>query len=436
MDKKAYRERMRKKKRQMMIRRYTRLAACVAALILVVVFVIRGIILPIAHWAGGKEPGETVPVQAQTAEANPDAAIRQPLKGQGDLEKASEMTSGWHEDENGRWYQNTDGTYFSSGLQEIDGVTYSFDSSGYIQTGWVTKGVKDLYFNDDGSYNPEVKRKMVALTYDDGPGEYTQTLLDCLEENNAHATFFMVGPNVQAYPDAPKRMLELGCELGNHTWDHYQLTTLSLDQAAKEVSDTDDALINACGQASTVVRAPYGDWNQDVVDTVGKPFILWSIDSLDWKYLDVEMDYNAIMNGEIPDGSIILMHDIHEPSVQASLRIIPDLVAQGYKLVTVSELAAAKGVNLQSASYTDFTDYSLENGLVAGYEGNTADTSNDEGSGDGISDGSDGDDGYSDGDDGYSDGDDDYYSDGDDGYSDGDDGYSDEDDGYSDGESA
>lgn len=427
MDKKAYRERMRRKKRQMMIRRYTRLAACAAALILVFVFVIRGIIIPIAHWVGGKEPGETVPVQAQTAEADPDAAIRQPLKGQGDLTKASEMTAGWHEDENGRWYQNADGTYFSSGLQDIDGVTYSFDGNGYIQTGWVTKGVKDLYFNDDGSYNPEMRRKMIALTYDDGPGEYTQTLLDCLEENNAHATFFMVGPNVQAYPDAPKRMLELGCEIGNHTWDHYQLTTLSLDQAVKQVSDTDDALIQACGQASTVVRAPYGDFNQSVIDAVGKPFFMWSLDSLDWQYKDVELDYNQVMNGDLSDGTIILMHDIHEPSVQASLRIIPELVAQGYKLVTVSELAAAKGVTLQNASYTDFWDSTLASGSVAGYEGNAAeDTSGEDGTPeDGISDGSDSDgDDYSDGTDSYSDGDD-SYSDGGDSYSDGDDGYSD-----------
>ena len=89
-----------------------------------------------------------------------------------------------------------------------------------MQTGWVTKGSQDYYFNDDGSYNASEKRPMIALTFDDGPGEYTSELLDCLEENNAHATFFMLGQNVQNYQDDVKRMLELGCEIGNHSWDH------------------------------------------------------------------------------------------------------------------------------------------------------------------------------------------------------------------------
>ncbi len=379
MDKKVLRERMLRKQRQMRRRKMMRLATYVAAVLLVLVFIIRGIILPIVHKIGGKEPAETVEVQAQTAAADPDAAVRQPLKGQGDLTKASEMTPGWHEDENGRWYQNSDGTYYSGGFQEIDGVTYSFNGNGYIQTGWVSKGVQDLFFNDDGSYNPEKKRPMLALTYDDGPGEYTQRLLDCLEENNAHATFFMLGQNVEAFPEAPKRMLEIGCEVGTHSWDHENLYNLSMEQVAKEFTDTDNALIKACGQAATVARAPYGNWSQDIIDTVGKPFFMWSLDSLDWSYKDVNLDYNEIMNGDLTDGSIILMHDIHEPSVQASLKIIPDLIAKGYKLVTVSELAEAKGVALQNASYSDFWDSSLSAGLVAGYHGQTTDSGSNEG---------------------------------------------------------
>ena len=84
------------------------------------------------------------------------------------------------------------------------------------------------------------------------------------------------------------------------------------------------------------------------------------------------------MNGDLTDGSIILMHDIHEPSVQAAIKMIPELVQKGYKLMTVSELAAAKGVTLQGANYSDFWDSSLQKGIVAGYSGNTTDTSGDE----------------------------------------------------------
>ena len=293
------------------------------------------------------------------------------------------------------------------GFQDIDGVTYSFDGNGYIQTGWVEKGVKDYYFNEDGSYDPSKVRPMLALTFDDGPGEYTDELLDCLEQNNAHATFFMLGQNVSSYPDAPKRMLELGCEIGSHSWDHTQLTTIDLDAVAKQFSDTDDALIQACGQAASVARAPYGDGNSDIYNTVNKPFFMWSLDTEDWKLLDADADYSAVMNGDLTDGTIILMHDIHEPSVKAALRLIPDLIAQGYKLVTVSEMAEAKNVTLQNACYVDFWPSTLSNGDVPGYQGGSdaaASTDGTDGTSDASADSSDGSTDSSDGSGDYSDG--------------------------------
>lgn len=410
MDKRVLRERMRRKKRQMMIRHYTKIGLYVVGVILAVVFVIRGIIIPIASHIGGGESssGKTVEAQADTTQADPNAAVRQPLKGSSDTDKVGTTTVGWHEDANGKWYQNADGTYYANGFQDIDGVTYYFDENGYMQTGWVSKGVNDYYFNDDGSYDPTQKRPMLALTFDDGPGEYTQELLDCLEENNAHATFFMLGQNVSVYPDAPKRMLEIGCEIGSHSWDHTQLTTIDLDAVAKQFSDTDNALIEACGQAASVARAPYGDGNTDIYNTVAKPFFMWSLDTEDWRLMDADADYDAVMNGDLTDGSIILMHDIHQPSVQAAIRFIPELVAKGYKLVTVSEMAEAKNVDLQYACYVDFWQSTFDRGEIPGYQGtvstdgtsDSSDTSGDssgdgssdvsDGSGDGSGDGSDG----------------------------------------------
>lgn len=440
MDKRVLRERMRRKKRQMMIRHYTKIGLYVVGVILAVVFVIRGIIIPIASHIGGGESssGKTVEAQADTTQADPNAAVRQPLKGSSDTDKVGTTTVGWHEDANGKWYQNADGTYYANGFQDIAGVTYSFDENGYMQTGWVSKGVNDYYFNDDGSYDPTQKRPMLALTFDDGPGEYTQELLDCLEENNAHATFFMLGQNVSVYPDAPKRMLEIGCEIGSHSWDHTQLTTIDLDAVAKQFSDTDNALIEACGQAASVARAPYGDGNTDIYNTVAKPFFMWSLDTEDWRLMDADADYDAVMNGDLTDGSIILMHDIHQPSVQAAIRFIPELVAKGYKLVTVSEMAEAKNVDLQYACYVDFWQSTFDRGEIPGYQGtvstdgtsDSSDTSGDS-SGDGSSDVSDGSgDGSGDGSDGsdVSDGssDDGSYDDG--GYDDGSSG-----DGYDDG---
>lgn len=413
MDKRVLRERMRKKQQQIRRRQMMKKGAYVVAVILVLIFVIRGIILPVINRVGGGNTEKPQQVQAETDSTTTDsssdstdtgdtstetnAAIRQPVKGQSDLTKAAQLTAGWHDDENGKWYQNADGTYFAGGMQEIDGSTYYFDDNGYIKTGWVEVGFDDYYFNDDGTYDPSQHKTRIAFTFDDGPGEYTDELLDCLEENNAHATFFMLGQNVGSWESTVQRMADIGCEIGSHSWDHPNLYDLSMDSVAKEFSDTDAALEKACGQKASVARAPYGNWSDDIISTVGKPFFTWSLDSMDWSYLDVNKDYDAVMNGDLTDGSIILMHDIHEPSVQAAIKMIPELVQKGYKLMTVSELAAAKGVTLQGANYSDFWDSSLQKGIVAGYSGNTTDTSGDE-STDGTDTSNDGssDDGYSD----------------------------------------
>lgn len=418
---------------------------CVVAAILLLVFVVRGVILPIVNHAGGgsNKEAETVNVQANTAGASTGSSTKDgtastdtaasdtdsadsgtdatvmPVKGSAAGERLSVMTPGWHEDSTGKWYQNPDGTYYVNGFADIDGTTYSFDKKGYMQTGWVEKGVKDYYFNEDGSYDPSKKRPMIALTFDDGPGEYTETLLDTVEKYNIHVTFFMLGQNVEGHESTIQRMLKLGCEIGNHTWDHPEQTlpNMDLDSVMQEFQKTDDALVKACGQAPTVCRAPYGAITDEQISAVGKPFFMWSTDSLDWKLMDADADYNQIMNdSSLGDGSIILMHDIHEPSVKcATEKLIPALIDQGYKLVTVSELAEAKDVTLQSASYSDFWDSSLQAGRVAGYAGNSSDSkdSSEDGSdGSDSSDGSDVSDGSSNEDD-YSDGSDESdYSDG------------------------
>ena len=407
MDKRVLRERMRRKQQQLRRRRMMKRITCVVAAILLLIFVVRGVILPIVNHAGGgsSKDAETVNVQANTAGTSTDNSTEDasassdsgssdssgdsssdnsstdatvmPVKGTAAADKLSVMTPGWHEDSTGKWYQNPDGTYYINGFAEIDGTTYSFDENGYMQTGWVEKGVKDYYFNEDGSYDPTQKRPMIALTFDDGPGEYTETLLDTVEKYNIHVTFFMLGQNVEGRESTVQRMVQLGCEIGNHTWDHpsQTLPNMDLDSVVQEFQKTDDELVKACGQAATVCRAPYGSITEEQMAAVGKPFFMWSTDSLDWKLMDADADYNEIMNSDLSDGSIILMHDIHEPSVKcATEKLIPELVNEGYKLVTVSELAAAKDVTLQSASYSDFWDSSLQAGRVAGYAGNSSDS--------------------------------------------------------------
>ena len=121
----------------------------------------------------------------------------------------------------------------------------------------------------DGSVS--VVRPRVALTFDDGPGEYTETLLDTVEKYNIHVTFFMLGQNMEGRESTVQRMLKLGCEIGNHTWDHpsQTLPNMDLDSVIQEFQKTDDALVKACGQAATVCRAPYGAITEEQMSAVG-----------------------------------------------------------------------------------------------------------------------------------------------------------------------
>ena len=91
----------------------------------------------------------------------------------------------------------------------------------------------------------------------------------------------MLGQNVGSWESTVQRMADIGCEIGSHSWDHPNLYNLSMDSVAKEFSDTDAALEKACGQKASVARAPYGNWSDDIISTVGKPFFTWSLDSLD-----------------------------------------------------------------------------------------------------------------------------------------------------------
>ena len=206
---------------------------------------------------------------------------------------------------------------------------------------------KDYYFDEEGKYDSTKVRPMVALTYDDGPGQYTEKLLQCLQENNAKATFFMLGENAEKYPDIVKELKDAGMELGNHTYDHQILTSLSQDQISSEISKANEAIQNGAGVPADTLRPPGGSCNETVQQLANMPIIKWSLDTKDWKTKSADKTYQKVMDN-VQDGSVVLMHDIHEWSVEASLRMIPELVEKGYKLVTVQELAEAKGITLEN----------------------------------------------------------------------------------------
>ncbi|MFJ2621292.1 polysaccharide deacetylase family protein [Glutamicibacter sp. NPDC087344] len=181
--------------------------------------------------------------------------------------------------------------------------------------------------------------KCVALTFDDGPGEYTERLLDELAEAKAPATFFMVGNNVGKYPQTLQRMVAEGHELGSHTWDHADITTLTKEQIEHEVQWTEEAIEKASGEKPDVLRPPYGSHGVVYDRLIPYPLVLWDVDTLDWQHHDPVKTVKIAMD-EVKPGSIILMHDIHESSVEAVPNLVKKLTEDGYTLVTVKQLFA------------------------------------------------------------------------------------------------
>ncbi|MCF2706877.1 polysaccharide deacetylase family protein [Arcanobacterium haemolyticum] len=179
----------------------------------------------------------------------------------------------------------------------------------------------------------------VALTFDDGPGPYTEQLLDELAARNAKATFFVLGTKAQAYPSIVAREAREGHSVGSHTWSHSQLTKLSPEQIAAEIDETSAAITAAGAPAPTLIRPPYGAKNADVMAAIGArgaQGVFWSIDSEDWKNKSVEVTTQRVL--QAGPGSIVLMHDIHPSTIQAIPGIIDQLRAAGYTLVTVPEM--------------------------------------------------------------------------------------------------
>ena len=181
-------------------------------------------------------------------------------------------------------------------------------------------------------------KPMVAITFDDGPNPATTPeLLDLLKEYNVRCTFFMVGKNAEANPDIVKRICAEGHELGNHSWDHPDLSVMSSQEIIEQLQSTDDAVFKACGHDPVYIRPPFGAMSDTYHDSVDRDSILWTIDTRDWESHDASK-IKKVIDTYVSDGSIILLHDIHEDSVKAMKSVIPDLLEKGYQLVTVGDL--------------------------------------------------------------------------------------------------
>lgn len=189
-------------------------------------------------------------------------------------------------------------------------------------------------------------QKVIALTFDDGPKpEVTEKILDTLEKNNSCATFFVVGENGKSSPEILRKMDSIGCEIGNHSFSHAKLTNISDVAFKQEISKTDDVIYSATGKKTTLLRPTYGAYNQHLKDISEKPLVLWSIDTEDWNHRDASKTVERVMS-KVKDGSIILMHDIYPQTAHAVSILVPKLIEQGYRLVTVSQLYEYHGKSM------------------------------------------------------------------------------------------
>lgn len=186
---------------------------------------------------------------------------------------------------------------------------------------------------------------MIALTFDDGPySRVTSDILDVLEEYGVSATFFVLGSRIKRREDLLRRMEALGCEVGNHTWSHADLTSLSGEDCVAEIEKTNAEIKRVLGHGAALVRPPFGYYNNAVRALVPYPLVLWSLDTQDWRKQDPARIAQAVAN-DVQEGCVILMHDQQASTAAAMEEIIPTLIKEGFRFVTVSELIEAKNVN-------------------------------------------------------------------------------------------
>ncbi len=209
----------------------------------------------------------------------------------------------------------------------------------------------DKVLTDNGAQMSAIDpdKPMLALTFDDGPSANTDRLLNAFAAHEGKGTFYVVGNMVDSRPDTLKRMAAEGHEIAGHSWNHRQLTKLDNEELTAQFMNTRAKIYDVTGIDPVTMRPPYGAYNDSVKEKakeLGISMIYWSVDTLDWKHKNADTVYNAVMNGA-KDGAIILCHDLHKTTVDAMERAIPDLIAQGYQLVTVSEMLTYNGEVLE-----------------------------------------------------------------------------------------
>ena len=183
---------------------------------------------------------------------------------------------------------------------------------------------------------PQEARK-VALTFDDGPSEYTMELSRGLKERGVQATFFLLGENMEERREMVEQLVKDGHLIGNHSYHHVQLNKLSKEAAKGEIEKTNQLIREWTGEDPLYIRPPYGAWSQELENVVDMIPVFWNVDSLDWKLQNKERVL-CCLSGQVEEGDMILMHDGYQSSVDAAFALVDQLQNQGFVFVNVEEM--------------------------------------------------------------------------------------------------
>lgn len=204
--------------------------------------------------------------------------------------------------------------------------------------------------NSDNKPNnsDEIKKKYVALTFDDGPSRFTKEIIDLLKKYEYNATFFVLGNKLNVdYTDILKESINNGNEIGIHGFSHKSFTRLKTEALEEEITKSKKYVYNLTEYMPNLVRPPYGNINNNIRNLNLGPYILWNNDTLDWKLRDTKKIYERLINS-IEENNIILMHDTYLTTYKALELILPYLKENNYEVVTVSTLFSKNGKTLEN----------------------------------------------------------------------------------------
>ena len=205
----------------------------------------------------------------------------------------------------------------------------------------------DTEYENENGYLYDKNKKTVAITFDDGPnGSRTNEILNILEANKAHATFFMVGNRMKSGSSTILNVLNHNCEIGSHSYNHTSMKRQTLNEVMADEAKTEEIYKSITGKDLLYTRPPYGAVNTEIKNSLTNFIINWNIDPEDWRYRDKDRIVEHILT-HVSDGDVILLHDSYDSTVEAVREVLPKLYLKGYQVVSIGEIANLKGRTLE-----------------------------------------------------------------------------------------